>query len=182
MKACIIITNGFEEVETLSPFGILSRGGVDVDIYSLIDQDVTGRSGATLTNLLPLSQFDDTPYDALILPGGPQWHDIEASPKVQAIIKQFIDTDRYICAICAAPTILGRQGYLKGKNYTCFTNLNGDFGGYYQEKYAVTDGKIITSCSAASSIEFGFAILEALLGKEEADKTKASVYYNYKNH
>ena len=36
MKVCMIITDGFEEAETLCPFDMLIRGGVEVDIYSLL--------------------------------------------------------------------------------------------------------------------------------------------------
>ena len=40
--------------------------------------------------------------------------------------------------------------YLKGKNYTCFTSMNEDFGGTYVDTYAVRDGNIITGKSAAA--------------------------------
>lgn len=176
-KVCMIMTDGFEEAEALCPFDILVRGGVQVDMYSLLDKDITGRSGATLTHLLPFSEFDDKKYDALLLPGGPEWEAIEASPKVQSIITTFVESHRYVCAICAAPTILGRAGYLKDKNYTCFTSMNEDFGGHFHETYVVCDDKIITACSAAASIDFGFAILENLVDKETANKVKEAIYY-----
>jgi 4-methyl-5(b-hydroxyethyl)-thiazole monophosphate biosynthesis len=75
------------------------------------------------------------------------------------------------------PTILGQEGLLKGKRYTCFTALNQDFGGTYVDAYAVTDGNLITGRSAAASIEFAWAIMEKLCGKEHCDQVKASVYY-----
>ena len=34
-------------------------------------------------------------------------------------------------------------------------------------------------CSAAASVEFGFALLEALTGKTHADQVKESVYYGF---
>ena len=48
-------------------------------------------------------------------------------------------------------------------------------------EYAVTDGNIITGVSAAASIEFAFAILEKLCGKEHTEKVKASIYYDAKH-
>ena len=96
---------------------------------------------------------------------------------MQQLLRDFDDTGRYLCAICAGPTILGRAGYLKGKNYTCFTAMNDDFGGTYREDYAVTDGRIITGKSAAAAIDFGFAILQAVAGEEAAQKTKKEIYY-----
>ena len=119
-------------------------------------------------------------YEAIIIPGGPEWKALEASQEVQNWLKAFNEAGKYVCAICAGPTILGRGGFLKGKNYTCFTSMNDDFGGTYHQQYVVKDGNIITGCSAAASIDFGFAILEAVAGKEAADKTKAEIYYNYK--
>lgn len=180
MKVCMIITNGFEEAETLCPFDMLVRSGVEVDMYSLNDDNVKGRSGAVLTDLHPFSQFDSTKYDALVLPGGPEWKEIEASPKVQTIIQEFHQANKYIGAICAAPTILGRAGLLKGKNYTCFESMNDDFGGTFHKQYVVRDGKLITACSAAASIDFGLMLVETLVDKETANQVKASIYYNYK--
>ena len=63
------------------------------------------------------------------------------------------------------------------KNYTCFTSMNEDFGGTYVDRYAVIDGNIITGRSAAAVIDFAFALIEKLLGKESCDKVKASIYY-----
>ena len=55
MKVCMIITDGFEEIEAIGTLAILSRGGVEVDVYSLLDKDATGRFGVTCTNLKPFS-------------------------------------------------------------------------------------------------------------------------------
>ena len=181
MKVCMIITDGFEEAETLCPFDMLIRGGVEVDIYSLLDQDAKGRSGAVLTDLKPFSTYHDNDYEALILPGGPEWQAIEASSKVQEIIKIFMETNRYVCAICAAPTILGRAGYLKGKHYTCFGSMNDDFGGTYHKQYVVQDQKLITASSAAAGIDFGLKILEALKGEKVSKQVQSAIYYHYKN-
>ena len=176
-KVCMVVTDGFEEIEAVGTFAILRRGGVTVDVYSLLDKDATGRFGLTCCNLKPFDQFKDEHYAAIILPGGPQWKELEANEHVQQLLRDFDDTGRYLCAICAGPTILGRAGYLKGKNYTCFTAMNGDFGGNYKEDYAVTDGRIITGKSAAATIDFGFAILAAVAGAEADDKTKKEICY-----
>ena len=117
MKICMIVTDGFEEIEAVGTYAILRRGGLTVDVYSLLDKDATGRFGLTVTNLRPFSQFNAEEYGALVIPGGPEYKALEASQDVQAIIKQFIDAGKLVAAICAGPTILGRAGYLKGKKY-----------------------------------------------------------------
>lgn len=176
-KVCMILTDGFEEIEAVGTYAILRRGGLGVDIYSLLDQDATGRFGLTCTKLNPFSQLNAADYAALVIPGGPEYKALEASPAVQALIKTFIEAGKVVAAICAGPTLLGHAGYLKGKNYTCFTSMNEDFGGIYHDDYAVTDGNIVTGKSAAATIDFAFAVLEAVAGQETADKTKKEIYY-----
>lgn len=177
MKVCMIVTDGFEEIEAVGTYAILRRGGLTVDIYSLLDKDATGRFGLTVTNLRPFSQLNAAQYGALVIPGGPEYKALEASAEVQALIKTFINDGKTVAAICAGPTILGHAGYLKGKKYTCFTSMNEDFGGQYQDDYAVRDGNIITGKSAAATVDFAFTILEAVAGKDVADKTKKEIYY-----
>ncbi len=177
MKVCMIVTDGFEEIEAVGTYAILRRGGLDVDVYSLRGDKATGRFGLTCCALKSFAQFKDDNYAAVILPGGPQWKELEADARVQRVLKDFDAAGKYLCAICAGPTILGRAGFLKGKNYTCFTAMNDDFGGTYREDYAVTDGRIVTGKSAAATIDFGFAVLQAVAGKEAADKTKKEIYY-----
>lgn len=177
MKVCMIVTDGFEEIEAVGTYAILRRGGLTVDVYSLLDKDATGRFGLTVTNLRPFSQLNAADYGALVIPGGPEYKALEASAEVQTLIKNFVDAGKVVAAICAGPTILGHAGYLKGKKYTCFTAMNEDFGGQYQDDYAVRDGNIITGKSAAATVDFAFTILEAVSGKDVADKTKKEIYY-----
>ena len=78
----------------------------------------------------------------------------------------FMDNNKVLAAICAAPTIVGKLGYLKNRKYTCFTSMDQDFGGTYIDEKVVVDGNLITARSVASAILFAYAIVEKLLGKE----------------
>lgn len=176
-KVCLVLTDGFEEAEAIATFAFLRRAGLTVDIFSLTDENATGRFGLTCTALKPFSQLRGNDYDALVLPGGPQYAALEKSAGVQALIKEFMEGNKVVAAICASPTILGRAGYLKGKTYTCFTAMNEDFGGHFTGEYVAVDGNLITGQSAAASIDFGLAIVEKLLGRSKAEQIKQSVYY-----
>lgn len=176
-KVCMVLTDGFEEIEAIGTYAILRRAGLTVDIFSLTQTGAEGRFGLTCAQLKPFSQLRGTDYDALVLPGGPQYAALEKSAGLQQLLKEFIGANKLVAAICASPTILGHAGYLKGKTYTCFTSMNEDFGGHFTGEYVAVDGNIITGQSAAASIEFGFAIADKLLGKEHVDQVKASIYY-----
>ncbi|MBR3631987.1 MAG: DJ-1/PfpI family protein [Elusimicrobiaceae bacterium] len=177
MKVCMIVTNGFEELETVGTYAILRRGGLEVDVYSLRGEQATGRFGLDFVNFIPFAQFQDKEYAAIILPGGPQYQELENTPRLLELLKDFYARGKYVCAICASPTILGHLGLLKGKKYTCFTSMNEDFGGTYLDDYAVTDGQLITGKSAAAAIDFGFAILRAVCGAEKEQQVKQDIYY-----
>lgn len=177
MKVMCILTDGFEELEAIGTIALLRRAGITIDVYAIDNTNTTGRFDITCANLKDLKDADINAYDMLFLPGGPHYQKLEKDERVLSILKHFIENNKLVSAICAAPTILGKQGYLKNKKYTCFTSMNEDFGGTYIDQYTVTDGNIITGRSAAAVIDFAFAIIEKLEGKEKADEVKASIYY-----
>ncbi len=177
MKVCCILTDGFEELEAVGSIALLRRANITVDIYA-IDADIaTGRFALTIAHLNNLKKIDLDQYDALLLPGGPHYAKLEANKDVLEIIDIFMKAHKVVAAICAAPTILGKNGYLEGKNYTCFTSMNEDFKGTYIDQYAVCDDNIITGRSAAAVIDFAFLIIEKLCGKDKADEVKKAIYY-----
>lgn len=176
-KVLCILTNNFEDLEAIGPVAILRRAKIDVDVATLYNDNATGKYLNHLCDLKDLSKINYKDYDLLFLPGGPQWMALEKDPLVREVIKYYHDNEKYIAAICAMPTVLGRMGYLKDKNYTCFTSMNDDFNGTYNDVYCIKDGKLITGRSAAAAIDFAFLILETLTDKEYCKKIKESIYY-----
>lgn len=177
-KVLAIVSDGFEELEAIGSIALLKRSGISVSIYSLQHTQATGKHGLVLADLKCLEDANVETYDCLLLPGGPHYQALENSPLVQDIIHYFINHNKLIAAICAAPTILGRMGYLENKKYTCFTSMNEDFKGEYIDAYVVVDKNIITARSAAASIDFGFAIIHALQGKQQEEMIKKEIYYD----
>ena len=176
-KACMVITDGFEELEMVGAYDILKRGGVQVDIFALSGTQATGKCGLTCALLRPVSALNAADYDALVLAGGPQYAALKHSMPVKDLILHFYRTGKVLAAICASPTILGEMGLLKGKNYTCFTTMDADFGGHFTADYATADGNIVTGKSAAAAVDFGLAVLAKLCGTDVAEKVKKSIYY-----
>jgi len=173
----MLLADGFEDIEAIGTFAILRRCGLDVDLYALSGKNTAGKFGLVCTELKDFAHLNAADYEAVVLPGGPAYATLEKNEKVQQIIREYLQNNKVVAAICASPTILGKKGFLKGKNYTCFTAMNEDFGGHFLDKYAVTDGNIITGQSAAAAIDFGFAVAEKLVGKETVEKVKKAVYY-----
>ena len=177
MKILAIITDGFEELEAVGTIALLRRAKLDVTIASLYSNEAVGRYMMKLTNLTPLNDINFLDYDMLLLPGGPEYGIEEKDANFLSIVKAFYNNDKYIAAICAAPTILGHLGILKGKKYTCYTSMNEDFQGEYVDTYVVKDGKIITGRSCSASIDFALEIIGTILGNEKLDSIKKEIYY-----
>lgn len=178
-RICMVIDDGFEELEAVGTFALLRRAGLEVDVLALRNGDTEGRFGMWWGLLGVIEQLADNeiPYDALVLPGGPHYQALEKSKIIKTAIKQFMEEGKVVAAICASPTILGRMGLLKGKKYTCFTSMNADFGGTFTGDYVAVDGNLITGQSAAATVDFGLAIIEKLLGREKVEQVKKSIYY-----
>lgn len=177
MKILVVITDGFEDIEAIGTVAILRRARLDVTFAAIDATSARGRYNIHVDNLKNLSEINTSEYGRLVIPGGPEYLVEEKNPDFLKRILSFYNQGKYIAAICAAPTILGHLGLLKGKNYTCFTSRDEDFGGTYIDKYVVTDGNLITGRSAAAVIDFAFAIIEAVSGKKEAEEVARSIYY-----
>lgn len=166
----IFLADGFEECEALVPLDILRRGGIKVNTVGIGGKTVTGAHGITVTADIAENDAVTDNIDAVILPGGmPGTLNLEKSETVQQFIDFAAEKGALLCAICAAPSILGHKGLLNGKKATCFSGFEKDLAGAtISDVKAVTDGNVITACGAGAAFEFGFEILTALTGGKTA--------------
>lgn len=124
-RVLMIITHGVEDVEFTTPRDVMIRAGLDVDVAMLTEDEYLRTSyGLELrnkTNLnFILNSLED--YTALFIPGGPGTSRLDLHPKVDQIIEHFVKQNKPIGAICAAPTLLAKRGYLEGKKAICFND------------------------------------------------------------
>lgn len=185
-KAAILIADGFEESEALVPYDLLCRGGLEVDLVSVSGRpQATGAHGLVVAGLLPMDSYAFSEADALVLPGGGGGYEVlRASGTVREQAGKFAsDPEKVLGAICASGALLGELGLLKGKNYTCYPTMNGDFGGTYKKHdHAVTDGNIVTGVGPGGSFQFGFDLVEMLAGREVRDKLREETCWDLKDH
>ena len=128
MKVAVLLENGFEELEAMGPIALLRRGGLDVDMIGVNNEEqVTGRFGITYSSVYPMNTYDFSNVDCLVLPGGPHYQKLEKNEEVLKLVHEFAE-NKVLAAICASPTILGHEGILKGKKYTCIKDMDEVFG------------------------------------------------------
>ena len=172
------LADGFEEMEAVTPVDLLRRAGLDVKFVSVMKETVTSSHGLKVTADLMIDDikgFDD--IDAIILPGGmPGTLNLQKSSTLQRIISYCDLNKKYICAICAAPLILGELGLLQGRNATCYPGFEERlFGATVHKDKVVVDGHFITSKGAGTAVFFGLTIVEKLLSKDKADEIFSSI-------
>lgn len=160
----LILGEGFEEIEAVAVVDILRRGGKSVTTVSLGPSNVvTGGHGIPVTADILISEADPSRLSCLIMPGGLDGvESMEKSGAFMALLDEAYKNDCLLCAICAAPKILGEKGYLKGKKATCYPGFQKHFtGGTYIKSRTCRDGRIITANGPGSSFEFACEILRA---------------------
>ena len=175
MKAMIIVSNGLEECEALLTYDLLYRAGIDVKLVGL-NKTVVSSHNVSFEAHETIDDIDPSAYDCLILPGGmPGTKNLENDQRVQNLIDCFVKEDRYIAAICAAPSLLIHKGLLDNRKFVCFPGF--ESGLTPEKEKAVVDGKFITGKGLGAAFEFSYRIIEALLSKEKAKEVLDKIQY-----
>lgn len=173
MKAIILLKEGFEECEALITYDLLQRAGIDVKLAG-DNEFVTSNHNVSIKTQISICEIDD--FDCLILPGGqPGTSNLEQDPIVLNLIDKAINENKYLCAICAAPSILLHKNLLSNNHFICFPGFEGEYTPSSDQ--VCIDNKIITGKALGASYEFSFLIIEKLVGKEKADEVKNRIFY-----
>ena len=184
-KVGIFMADGCEEIEGLTVVDIVRRAKMDITMISITDKkEVTSSHNVTFLTDTLASEADYDGFDAIVLPGGmPGTLNLGASEIVNEVIKKFAAEGKIVAAICAAPSVLGAAGLLKGRHATCHPGFEEKLeGAITSEDAVVVDGNIITSRGMGTAIDFGLAIVVCLTDfDEEATETlkKGIVYRNF---
>ena len=176
MKAVVVLANGFEEIEAVTPIDLLRRAGVSVTVAGLATLSVTGARGLSVQCDALLESVPDD-WDAFILPGGlPGARHLAESPLVARCLQQTLDRGGRVAAICAAPAlVLGSRGLLVGRSYTCYPGMESEVDGRYLTEAVVVDGPFITSRGVGTAAAFALKLVESLLGPAKAAEVARSV-------
>ena len=174
----LFLANGFEEIEGLTALDVLRRAGEEIMTVGVGSEKIVGSHKVPVicdTTVDKIEKTDD--LKAIILPGGmPGTLNLEADKTVQEYIDFANEKGALVCAICAAPSILGHKGLLSGKKAVCFPGFENSLEGCESCcEYVVTDGKFITAKGAGVCIEFGLEIVKQLRGGELSDEIRKSI-------
>ena len=174
------LADGFEIIEAMAPIDMLTRAGIGVKTVGVTGELVEASCGVAVKADMGIEDFDFYDVEGIILPGGmPGTLNLENSAEVQKAIDNVNNIGGLICAICAAPSVLGHKGLLNGKEATCFPGFEDALeGAELSGKYVVRDGNIITARGAGVCVDFGLEIVKAVKGDEVAINIRKSIQCN----
>lgn len=174
------MADGCEEIEALTVVDIARRAGIEVAMISITgEKTVKGAHGIDFNTDIPAEFMDFEMLDGIVLPGGmPGTLNLGANKYVLQTIIDFNCKDKLVSAICAAPSVLGEAGLLKGKLATSYPGFEDKLiGAKTSTNPVVVDGNIITSRGMGTAIEFALEIVRYLLDDKNADELGKSIIW-----
>lgn len=179
-QVSVFLTDGFEEIEGLTVVDILRRAGVQVNTVSITgDKTIHGSHQIDVQADFLFDEMDFSQTDMLVLPGGmPGTRNLINHRGLQELLYAYHDKGSYIAAICAAPSMFGRLGFLKGRKACCYPTFEEALEGaeVVQDSVSV-DGHIITSRGMGTAIPFALKLTALLCGEEKAEEIGRSIIF-----
>ncbi len=177
----VFLADGFEEVEALTPVDLLRRAGAEVRTVGITGKTVMGARGIpVVADILP-DEVDKDEIDMIVLPGGmPGTMNLNGSDFVHDMVLFCVEHDRYVAAICAAPSvILGGMDLLRHRRAVCYPGMeDGMTCATAVSQNCCVDGKIITGRAAGAALDFALALCSVIMGEAAAQQVAESICYN----
>lgn len=182
-KVYVFLADGCEEIEALAVIDLLRRAKIETVTVAINDEKLI--RGVHNINFFAdeiIDSIDINDAELIFLPGGmPGTINLGNCKKLRDYILKFNDENKFIAAICAAPSVLGKLGVLNDKKAVCYPGFEDKLlGAKVIDMPVVTDKNVITSKGMGTAIDLGLKIIEILQGKELADNIEEAIQYNCK--
>lgn len=176
----LFLADGFEEIEALTQVDYLRRAGIEVLTVGVSGEFAVGTRNIVVKADTTLENVDySSDVEMIILPGGLcGMNTLKANEKVCSIVKRANEDGKYVCAICASPTIFAHLDMVDGKKCVCYPGMECELaekGAIFTDEAVVKDGNMITARAAGASEEFAFELIRAISGEEAMQKVRKSI-------
>jgi protease I len=151
-KIAVLITNDFEDSEYSKPAEAFRDAGNQLTHLGIKKgEEVNGKHLQSRVKI-DESLRDSSPYefDAVFIPGGFSPDQLRAHDEAVQFVRDFMETDKPVFAICHGPQLLISAEALEGRTVTGWKSIAQDIknaGAEFLDQEVVVDGNLITSRS-----------------------------------
>jgi protease I len=154
-RVAMVVADGFEQSEFEEPLNALKKEGAVVDIISVKKGTIKAWKdkdwGEEFEATVGIDEANSDDYDALVLPGGVINPDtLRTNEEVISFVKDFMEDEKPVAAICHGPWTLIETGLLKGRKMTSYQSIKTDLinaGVQWVDEEVVVDEGLVTSRS-----------------------------------
>ncbi|ACL56839.1 DJ-1/PfpI family protein [Methylobacterium nodulans] len=175
----ILVFPAVQQLDLTGPYEVFaSAAGAEVH---LVWKDLAPVVSATGLTLNPTATFETCPpLDVLCVPGGSGINALLEDEATLRFLRERAAAARFVTSVCTGSLVLGAAGLLAGRRATTHWNaldFLAAFGATAVEDRIVRDGSLITAGGVTSGIDFGLAVVAALLGEAEAQTVQLCLEY-----
>lgn len=169
----VLLGEGFEEVEAVTPVDVLRRCGAAVQTAGIGGLDIKGAHGIRVRADCAVEDIDRAALEMIVIPGGLGGvASINGSETALAAIQNAWEDGKYVAAICAGPTVLAGLHISDGRKVTSYPGTGSQMGSAdYREDEVVVDGRLITSRGPGTALAFALKLAETVCGEKTARQT-----------
>lgn len=174
------LADGMEEVEALMVIDLLRRTKKLNVVTVSIKEELLVESSHNIKLYADksINEIDFEKGDCIFLPGGiPGTPNLAACDKLTEQIIKYNEEGKLLAAICAAPSVLGQLGVLKGKKATCYPGFEDKLEGADYGGGVVTDKNIVTGKGLGVALEMGLELINVLVDKDTSDTVAKAIQY-----
>lgn len=184
MEVEILLFDGFDELDAIGPYEVLTHAGdrgADLSVRTVTNEPaetVTASHGLTIQPDGELGQ-----PDLLVVPGG-GWEgggarrEYDAGDLPRAIADRH-DHGAVVASVCTGAMLLAGAGLLDGRPATTHHLAQNDLAAVTERVDArvVDDGDVLTAAGVSSGLDLALWIVEREFGAELAEQTAEAIEY-----
>jgi putative intracellular protease/amidase len=122
----VVAPENFRDIEYIVPAAFFKQNNMEVITTSSAKESV-GRFGYQLQHTFLIDEINGNSYDALFIVGGIGCLQFKEHEALKRLCLEFVEQQKPLAAICAAPQLLLHWGILTGRNCTGFNDADQTF-------------------------------------------------------
>jgi len=180
-KVAILATDGVEQVELTAPRKVLKEARADVTLVSIRKGSIQGLIHDEKADTFKVDALAEDvsarDFDALVIPGGLKSTEaLRANPEALRLVREFMEADKPVAAICHAPRLLVEADVVQGRTLTSHEEIADEVreaGGSWVDRGVQVDQKLLTGRKPEDLPAFSaslVALLSSAIDERRLDK------------